>query len=130
MILTELTQFTDIGLYILRLAVGLIFIYHAVPKLRNSKEMASMMGSEKAKLMILALGLVELLSAFGLILGIYIALSAVLLGIVMIGAILLKITKWHSPFSAADKTGWEFDLILLAANIAILATGGGSIALL
>jgi len=26
-----------------------------------------------------------------------------------------------------DKTGWEFDLILLAANVAILLSGGGSI---
>lgn len=128
--LIELTQFADTGLYILRLIVGLIFIYHAVPKLRDSKGMAKMMGKENAVPMIMALGLVELLSALGLILGLYTALSALLLSIVMLGAIMMKITKWQSPFSAMDKTGWEFDLILLAANIAILTTGGGSIALL
>ena len=128
--LIELTQVADTGLYILRLIVGLIFIYHAVPKLRDSKGMAKMMGKENAVPMIMALGLVELLSALGLILGLYIALSAILLSIVMVGAITMKITKWQSPFSAMDKTGWEFDLILLGANIAILTTGGGSIALL
>jgi len=31
------------------------------------------------------------------------------------------------PFAAMDKTGWEFDLILLFASIAILLGGGGSI---
>jgi len=128
--LIELTQFADVGLYILRLIVGSIFIYHAVPKLRDSKGMAKMMGKGNAVPMIMALGLVELLSALGLILGLYTALSALLLSIVMLGAIMMKITKWQSPFSAMDKTGWEFDLILLAANIAILTTGGGSIALL
>jgi len=45
----------------------------------------------------------------------------------MIGAIWMKVTKWHVPFSAMDKIGWEFDLILLAANIVILVNGGGAI---
>lgn len=126
----ELTQFTDIGLYILRLVVGLVFIYHAVPKLKNPKGIARMMGKEKMMPMVVILGAVELISAFGLILGILVVLYAKLLSLIMLGAIMMKITKWHFPFSATDKTGWEFELVLLAANIAILTTGGGSIALL
>lgn len=128
--LAELTQFGDLGLYILRLTVGIIFVYHAVPKLKNAKGMASMMGMAKATPMVMMLGSAELLSGIGLVLGIYTQLAALFLGIVMIGAIVMKTTKWNAPFSAMDKTGWEFDLVLLAANVAILLTGGGSIAIL
>ncbi len=45
----------------------------------------------------------------------------------MVGAIGMKMMKWGVPFGAMDKTGWEFDLILLAANIAIILGGDGSI---
>lgn len=121
----QLTQYNNVGLLILRLAVAIIFIYHALPKLKNAKGMAQMMGMPAG--MIFMLGGVEFLSSIGLVLGIYTQLAAALLAIVMIGAIYFKMAKWHMPFAAMDKTGWEFDLILLAANIAILLSGGGSI---
>lgn len=113
---TQLIAYTNIGLFILRLVIGIIFFSHAVPKLKNQ------MGST-----FLLLGIVEGVAAIALVLGFYAQLAALLLGIVMIGAIWMKITKWHVPFMAMDKMGWEFDLILLAANIAILLGGGGSI---
>lgn len=121
----ELNQYSDIGFLILRLAVAIIFIYHALPKLKGAKMMSQAMGMPAG--MIFVLGLVELASSLGMILGLYIQLAALLLAIVMIGAIYFKIAKWRMPFAAMDKTGWEFDLILLAANIAILLSGGGSI---
>ncbi|MBI2623474.1 MAG: DoxX family protein [Candidatus Liptonbacteria bacterium] len=121
----QLTQYNDIGLLILRLAVAVIFIYHALPKLRNASGMSQMMGMPAG--MIFMLGLVEAVSSLGMIFGIYTQLAALLLGIVMIGAIGTKMMKWRVPFAAMDKTGWEFDLILLAANIAIVLGGGGAI---
>ena len=123
----QLTQYNNIGLLILRLAVAIIFIYHAMPKLKNAKNMAQMMGMPAG--MIFILGAVELLSSLGLILSIYTQLAALLLGIVMIGAIGMKTMKWGVPFAAMDKTGWEFDLILLAASMTLLFSGGGSIAI-
>lgn len=113
---TQLMAYNDIGLFILRLAIGVIFFSHALPKLKNQ------MGSK-----FLLLGVVEGVSSIALVLGVYSQLAALLLGIVMVGAIWMKITKWHVPFMAMDKTGWEFDFILLAAAIAILLGGGGSI---
>jgi len=59
--------------------------------------------------------------------GVYTQLSALILAIVMVGAIGMKMMKLGVPFAAMDKTGWEFDLILLFASIAILLGGGGSI---
>jgi len=120
-----LLQYGDLGQLILRLAIATIFIYHALPKLRNSKEMAQGMGMPSG--MIMMLGVVEFVLSIGMIFGIYMQLAALLLSIVMVGAIYFKAQKWKVPFFAMDKTGWEFDFILLAANIAILLTGGGSI---
>ena len=121
----QLTQYNDFGLLILRLSVAAVFVYHAMPKLKNAKGMAQAVGMSAG--MIFTLGAVELLSSVGLILGVYTQLAALLLAIVMIGAVYFKMAKWHISFSAMDKTGWEFDLILLAANIAILLNGGGAI---
>lgn len=121
----QLTQYNNIGLFVLRLAVAIIFIYHAWPKLKNAKGMAQMMGMPAGA--VFTLGLVEFLASIGLIAGFYTQLSALLLAIVMVGAIKMKKIKWHIPFAAMDKTGWEFDLILLAASIAILLGGGGTI---
>ena len=116
----QLIQYNDIGLLVLRLSVAAIFIYHAMPKLKNAKAFAPMIGTTTE--MIFILGAVELLAPIGLILGIYTQLSALLLGIIMLGAIYFKTIKWSVPFAAMDKTGWEFDLILLAANIVILVS--------
>lgn len=115
----------DISLFLLRLAIGSIFLYHAFPKLKNPGAMGQVMGI--SAMIPLVLGSVELLSALAVIFGVYTEIGALLLGIVMVGAIGMKIMKWNIPFSATDKTGWEFDLILLVANVAILLSGGGSI---
>lgn len=121
----ELNQYSDFAFLILRLAIAAIFIYHALPKLKNASGMAQMVGMPTG--MIFMLGSVEFLSSIGMILGVYIQFAALLLAIVMVGAIYFKIAKWHVPFGAMDKTGWEFDLILLAVNIFLFVNGGGAI---
>lgn len=124
----ELTLYSDFAIFLLRLTIAAIFIYHALPKLKNASGMAAMVGMPAG--MIFILGAVEFLSSVGMILGIYVQVAALLLGIVMIGAIGMKTMKWHVPFGAMDKTGWEFDLILLAANVVLLVGGGGAIGIL
>ena len=122
-----LQGFQDIGLFVLRLFLGFVFFYHSIPKLKMPKQMAKAMGSSASRLVIL--GLVEFFSALALIFGIYAEIGALLVGTVMIGALYHKIFVWKAPFSAMDKTGWEFDLILLGAAVAILTLGAGAISL-
>ncbi|HEY4496969.1 MAG TPA: DoxX family membrane protein [Candidatus Paceibacterota bacterium] len=114
----DLYQVTNPGMLALRFAVAVIFIYHAMPKLKNYKGMGSGMGMSSG--FILLLGLTELSSALALITGYFMEIGAILLSMVMIGAITFKIKKWRVPFFAQNATGWEFDFILLSANIAIL----------
>ena len=122
---TQLLQYNDFGLFLLRLVIAIIFLYHGVPKLKNPKAMAQGIGWKKEAVFIL--GLVEVLSPIALILGVYMQLAALLLAIIMVGAIKMKAMKWGVPFAAHDKNGWEFDLILLAANVVIILGGGGLI---
>lgn len=121
----ELNQYSDLAFLVLRLAIAAIFIYHALPKLKGAKMMSQAMGMPAG--MIFMLGSVELLSSLGMIFGFLVRLAALLLVVVMVGAIYFKTAKWHVPFGAMDKTGWEFDFILLAANIFLLVNGGGAI---
>jgi len=122
---TQLLQYNDIGLLLLRIAVAIIFLYHSLPKLSKPKAMSVMVGMPAG--MIFMLGMIEAVASLGLVFGVYTQLSALILAIVMVGAIGMKMMKWGVPFAAMDKTGWEFDLILLFASIAILLGGGGSI---
>lgn len=122
---TQLIQYNDVGLFLLRIAIAIIFFYHAFPKLSKAKEMSGMIGMPAG--MIFMLGMMEAAASLGMVLGVYTQLSALILAIVMVGAIGMKKMKWGVSFAAMDKAGWEFDFILLFANIAILLGGSGSI---
>lgn len=130
MIFPQLLQYSDVGLFVLRIAIALIFLLHASMKLKNSNGMATAMGMEGKGMMVFGLGVVETVSAIALVVGFYTQLAALIIAIIMIGAIAMKKMKWSVPFAAMDKTGWEFDLVLLAAAITVLLTGGGNIGIL
>lgn len=120
----ELLTHGDWGLLGLRLAVGLIFLYHAWPKIQNPKMMAQMMATPSA--MPMMLGLWEATGALLVLSGYHVQLGALALALVMLGAIFMKITKMKTGFASMAATGWEFDLILLAANGALVVLGPGS----
>lgn len=123
----SLLDFGDWGFFAVRLVVGIIFIYHGLPKVKKSSEMSAGMGMPSA--FVMGLGIMEIFSGLGVLTGIYVQISSILLAFVMCGAIYFKIFKWGVSFASHNSTGWEFDLILLAANILIFTTGGGSIVL-
>ena len=105
------------SLFLLRLAVGAIFIHHAVPKLKEPKKMASGMGWTSNQ--VFGLGIIEFISGLSVIGGVGVKLASLALAVIMLGAIYHKIKKWSVPFSAPNTTGWEFDLILLAASLTL-----------
>src|SRR2546426_12597853 len=108
------------GMWILRAAVGIVFIVHGWPKVKNPKGIA---GAYGAPVFVGTLhGLVELLGGLALILGMYTKIVALFFSLIMMGAIYFKAVKWRTPFKADNATGWEFDLVLLAANLYILTS--------
>ena len=75
------------------------------------------------------LSVVEPLGAVAVLSGFLTQLAALGLGIIMIGAIVLKKKMMKVPFTAQDKTGWEFDLMNLAGCVALYFLGAGSLSL-
>ena len=108
------------GDVLLRLFIAIVFLVHALPKLKNSKAMSAMM-KMPAK-MIFGQGVVEVLAAIALVFSEMLApLAALLLAIIMVGAIFVKKMKWKLPFAMpANRTGWEFDLVLLGGLLILL----------
>lgn len=127
-VFSQLVQFNDLGLFLLRLTVGIIFLIHGKQKLAMWKMPPSEQMPAGTLNLMRFLSLAEIAGGLALIFGGVLAqLAAVGLAIIMLGAIYYKIKIWKKKFS--EPGGWEFDLILLAANLAILLNGGGSISI-
>lgn len=133
MIFPELAEHSEWGLLALRIAIGVIFIVHGWPKITGARGMAAMMSGGEAKPALVGLftvqGLVEVGGGVLLILGVLTQLVAIAFMIIMIGAIALKVGMLKTGFMATQTTGWEFDFILLAANLLLFFTGPGRLAI-
>jgi putative oxidoreductase len=128
-----LADFAEWGFLALRVAVGVIFIWHGWPKITGARGMAAAMGGGEAKPVLVGVftiqGVVEAGGGVLMILGVLTQLVALAFAIIMIGAILLKALRLKTGFVSMQTTGWEFDFVLLAANILLFLTGPGEIAI-
>jgi len=122
---------TPWGHFFLRLAVGAIFIAHGAqklfgafggPGLNGFAGMLARLGFRPAMAWAVLVAVVEFAGGIFLILGVMTRLSALLIGIVMVVAIVLVHLK-GGFFS------FEFPMVLLAACVSLLLTGGGRAAL-
>jgi len=127
--LQQLNKYYDFGLLFLRLAVGAIFIVHGLQKLAMWNMAPNAQMGAGALLLMKLLSITEPLAGAVLILGIWINLAALVLALIMLGAILMKIFVFKVGFVALQTTGWELDLALLAANLVLLLGGGGKLVL-
>lgn len=76
------------------------------------------------------LGIMEVLAALSIALGIYAQAGALIIMLVMLGAIHRKIFIWKTGFYADEGYGWHYDLTWFVAASVILTTAGGSLVLL
>ena len=133
MLFPGLAEYAEWGLLALRVAVGVIFIVHGWPKITGGRGMAAAMGGGEAKPVLVGVftiqGVVEVGGGVLMILGVLTQLVAIAFIVIMIGAIYLKITMFKTGFYAQQATGWEFDLVLLAANVLLFLVGPGEIAI-
>lgn len=124
-----LHNYIDIGLFALRIAIALIFLVHGIWKIQHGKKVAESSGMGSSGWFFVFLGWLEFFGSLALLAGIITQAAAAILGLIMVGAIYFKVWKWQIPFTAHDKTGWEFDLMILAGCIMIFIAGAGKIAL-
>lgn len=131
--------YSDWGLLILRLGMGVLMLFHGWPKLNPNGPMKGpagfagflkQLGVPLPTLSAWVVILLETVGALLLILGLATRILAIGFAIDMLVAIwLVKIGMANAKFSQQDGAGWEFEFILLVVALALLFTGAGSIAL-
>ena len=118
------------GLLILRVFVGAIFIIHGVQKFEHADSMISFFNQIGLSAFWMYLtASVEVISGVALVLGVFTRIAA--FSLVVIGVCAIYFFKWKvgagswlSEFAAS-----ELDLALLGANLALIFTGAGLLAM-
>jgi len=128
MLFPQLARFTDLGLLLVRLMVGIVFVTSGWSHISKSEERSKSIGMSKG--LTIFVGAVELLGGLGVTFGVLTQLAAICLIIIMLGAIQKKIFAWHTGFWGEKASGWHYDLIFVVMNLVILFTGGGRYVLL
>ncbi|MCH7758974.1 DoxX family protein [Patescibacteria group bacterium] len=124
---TSLYQLNDLGILVLRIVLGVIFLVHGISKFAMWKMQPSEQMPKNMLTMMRFLSIVESLGGLAVLAGFLTQFAALGLGVIMIGALVFKIGIWKAPFTAQDKLGWEYDLILLAVSFALFISGPGSL---
>jgi putative oxidoreductase len=114
----------DITHFGIRLVVGVIFIVHGSGKF-NTGFIGFLTNIGMPVEMQIPMALAETVPGILLIFGVLSRISSSLLSVIMLGAI------FHVKHAASltGERGFEIDLILLAANISIIASGPGRVSL-
>jgi putative oxidoreductase len=124
----QLAHFTDLGLLLLRLMVGLVFITSGYSHLKDPK--ARSKSIEMSKGFTVFLGIAEIGGTLGVAFGVFTQLAAFGLIVLMLGAIGKKIFSWHTGFWGEKTYGWHYDLMFILMNLVIAFTDGGQYVLL
>lgn len=120
----DLFDYQNLILFFARLILGLTFIFHGWPKIKNPTGMADWLKSMRFPLPVLLSVMVAVVEFFGglaILLGVYTQLPALLIAFNMVIATgvrkIAKKDKWVG--------GYEFDLSLLALALIIALYGAG-----
>lgn len=114
----------DIGLFIIRLAIGSVFILHAFGKLGNlSGTVGFFERLDLAPAFAYIVLWVEMAGGLALIVGLFTKIAGVALAVVMLSAI--AFVRIRSGFIG----GYEFEFVVMVVCLALAYTGSGRIAL-
>ena len=131
----ERSNLIDVALLVLRLAVGIVFVAHGLqkvfgmfggPGVEGFAQMMSSLGFTPPVFWAWVASLGELVGGALLILGIFPRLSAAVIAIIMLVAVIFVHGK-GGYFAASG--GFEYPLFILMVNVAIILAGGGRLSL-
>lgn len=125
--LEMMAKYADFANLALRLPMAAIFIAHGMMKWSLWTAATPMPGAMGIIMKILSIA--EPLAGLALIAGLLTRWASIGLIIDMIGAIYVKYFNFHGTFIGQKSTGWEFDLMLLGAAVALLILGAGKYSL-
>jgi putative oxidoreductase len=124
MLIPELSVFADLALLLLRVMMAAIFGSSGWAHATEPEKRAESIGMSPA--FTRTLGIVEVVGAASILLGVFPQVGAILLMGVMLGAIHRKVFVWKTGFWGDEGQGWYYDLLYLVCNLVILTTGGGA----
>jgi len=124
----QLARFTDLGLLLMRLMVGLVFVTSGYNHLKDPAARAKSI--EMPKTFTIFLGIAEVAGGLGVAFGVLTQLAAFGLILILFGAIYKKIFAWHSGFWGEKNSGWHYDLMFVLMNLVIAFTNGGAYVLM
>jgi putative oxidoreductase len=119
-------SFRDCGITVLRITIGAVFVAHGLQKLQHFSDTVNGfvgMGIPKAAAYYAIFA--EPIGGVLLVLGLLTRVGAILLAAVMAGAF-VKVHGKNGFF--LQKGGYEYVLVLFAANVALLLAGSGPLA--
>ncbi len=112
----------DISLLILRIGLGIIFILHGWPKIKNPTGMKGMVGTLPSILAAIA----EFFGGLGILLGFLTQIAALGIFFNMLVALYFHKFKWKDVFIGKEKFGYEYPFILCLVALALLLLGAGA----
>jgi putative oxidoreductase len=124
-----------LGLLLVRLVVGLLFIGHGAQKLfgwfggygpKGTGGWMDSIGIKPGIFMAVLVGLLELLGGALFAVGLFTPLAALFITLTMLGAI-IKVHGRNGVWATAN--GYEYHAVLIAAAIGIALTGAGAYSL-
>lgn len=118
-----LARFTDLGLLLIRLMVGLVFVTSGYSHLKDPEARSKSIGMPRG--FTIFLGIAEVAGGLGVAAGVWPQLAAFGLIVVMLGAIRKKVFVWHTGFWGEKSSGWHYDLLFVLMNLLIAFTDGG-----
>ena len=111
----------DITYWGIRASIGAIFIVHSLKKFDPSwQEWLISIGIPPE--MQLPIALAEFIGGIFLIAGVLTRITGLVFSVILLGAIFH--IRWENGFFVS-KGGWEWDLVMLAAMLAVIVTGPG-----
>jgi putative oxidoreductase len=119
----QLYRFTDVGLLLLRLMIGIVFLSSGWSHVKNPAERSKSIGMSKN--FTVFLGLAEIAGSLGIVFGVLQQVAAIGLIMIMLGAIQKKVFVWHTGFWGEKASGWHYDLIFVVMCVVVLFTNGG-----
>jgi putative oxidoreductase len=125
---TFLNQFADLALLLMRLLIGLVFVWSGWSHFKDPVTRGESIGASPGFTRFL--GLAEMAGGLGVAAGVLPELAALGLILIMLGAIQKKIFVWHTGFWGKSNGGWHYDLLFIAMCLVVATTGGGRYVLL
>ena len=123
----------DLAILLLRLFLGIVMIPHGVHKLQTLNDVNEKWREDYGFPLgtVALVAILQIVTGLAMVLGIYTRYAALIQALIMMVATYVSIWKNHEPFlSLPTGKGWDINLLLMGAFIALILLGDGSWALL